>query len=112
MFKRLSGLWVRAFSSLVQALRGHWCSIGGVDGDHHPVHFLQGLHFRILGFRRWSELFATQHHVGFPKIGRTFLGVPIIRIAIFWGLYWGPHYFGTLYIGIASKSFLGCIGRF
>ena len=27
---------------------------------------------------------------GFPKIWGTLLGVPIIRIIIFWGLYWGP----------------------
>ena len=24
----------------------------------------------------------------FPKLGGTFLGVPIIRIIVFWGLYW------------------------
>ena len=27
---------------------------------------------------------------GFPKIRGTILGVPIIRIIVFWGLYWGP----------------------
>ena len=27
---------------------------------------------------------------GFPKIRGTFLGVPIIRSIVFWGLYWGP----------------------
>ena len=27
---------------------------------------------------------------GFPKIRGTFLGVPIIRIIIYWGLFWGP----------------------
>ena len=26
----------------------------------------------------------------FPKIMRTFLGVPIIRIMVYWCLYWGP----------------------
>ena len=26
----------------------------------------------------------------FPKIKGTFLGVPILRIIIFWVLYWGP----------------------
>ena len=31
----------------------------------------------------------------FPKITGTILGVPIIRIVIFWGLYWGS-YFGKL----------------
>ena len=27
---------------------------------------------------------------GFSKIRGTFLGVPIIRTMVFWGLYWGP----------------------
>ena len=27
--------------------------------------------------------------MGSPKIRSTFLGVPIIRITVFWGLYWG-----------------------
>ena len=35
---------------------------------------------------------------GFPKIRGTFLGVPIIRIIIFWGLYWGPHILGNYHI--------------
>ena len=26
---------------------------------------------------------------GFPKIGGTILGVPMIRTIVFWGLYWG-----------------------
>ena len=26
----------------------------------------------------------------FPKIRDTFLGVPILSIKVFWGLYWGP----------------------
>ena len=26
----------------------------------------------------------------FPKIRGTFLGIPIIRTIVFWGLYWGP----------------------
>ena len=26
---------------------------------------------------------------GFPDIGGTILGVPIIRTIVFWGLYWG-----------------------
>ena len=28
----------------------------------------------------------------FPKIRGTILGVPIIRIIVFWGLYWGPSF--------------------
>ena len=27
---------------------------------------------------------------GFPKLGVPFRGVPIIRIKVFWGLYWSP----------------------
>ena len=27
---------------------------------------------------------------GFPKIRGAFLGVPIIRIIVYWGLYWSP----------------------
>ena len=33
---------------------------------------------------------------GVPKIGSTFLGVPIIGVIIFWGLSWGPLIFGKL----------------
>ena len=33
----------------------------------------------------------------FPKIGRTILGVPIIRILVYWGLYWGPCFWKLLY---------------
>ena len=28
--------------------------------------------------------------MGFPKIRGTLLGVPIVRIIVHWGLYWGP----------------------
>ena len=31
----------------------------------------------------------------FPQIRGTFLGVPIIRTIIFWGLYWGPPILGN-----------------
>ena len=36
----------------------------------------------------------------FPKIRGTFLGVPIIRAIIFWGLYWGPLVLGNYHIGL------------
>ena len=32
---------------------------------------------------------------GFPKFGVTFLGVPIIMILVYWGLYWGPPVLGN-----------------
>ena len=37
---------------------------------------------------------------GFPKIRGPFLGVPIIRPIIFWGLYWGPPILGNYHIPI------------
>ena len=36
----------------------------------------------------------------FPKIRGTFLGVPIIRITVFWGLYWGPPILGNYHISM------------
>ena len=30
-----------------------------------------------------------------PIIGGTFLGVPLIRTIVFWGLYWGPLILGN-----------------
>ena len=42
----------------------------------------------------------------FPKLGVLFLGVPIIRITVFWGLYWRPLMETTMWgfteIGAAS----------
>ena len=35
---------------------------------------------------------------GFPKIRGTILGVPIIRIIVFGGLYWGPPILGNSHI--------------
>ena len=32
---------------------------------------------------------------GFPKNRGTILGVPIIRIIVVWGLYWGPPFWET-----------------
>ena len=40
-----------------------------------------------------------------PKIRATFLGVPIRRIIVFWGLYWGPLIMGNYHIGIAEIMF-------
>ena len=38
---------------------------------------------------------AKQSKWGFPKFRGTFLGVPIIRIIIYWGLYWVPLVLGN-----------------
>ena len=35
---------------------------------------------------------------GFPRIRGTFLKVPIIRIIVYWGLYWGPPILGNYQI--------------
>ena len=39
----------------------------------------------------------------FPKIRGTFLGVPIIRIIIFWGLDWGPPILGNYHLRNSYK---------
>ena len=46
-------------------------------------------HCMGLGFRAWNlkETFG-----GFSKMRGTFLGVPIVRLIVFSGLYWGPPY--------------------
>ena len=49
--------------------------------------------------------------LGFPKIMGTFLGVPIIRTIVFWGLYWGPPILGNYHIlGLClSLAGWGCL---
>ena len=39
---------------------------------------------------------------GFPRIIGTFLGAPIIRTIVFWGLYWGPLILGNYHITIIT----------
>ena len=43
---------------------------------------------------------------GFPKIRGTFLGVPIIRTIVYWGLYWGPPILGNYHMTSVQLSFL------
>ena len=45
----------------------------------------------ILGELKNLSHSATE---GFPKLGVPFLGVPIIRTIVFWGLYWGSPILG------------------
>ena len=33
-----------------------------------------------------------------PKIRGTLLGVPILRIIVYWGLYWGTPIFGNYHV--------------
>ena len=41
---------------------------------------------------------------GFPKIRGTFLGVPMMRTIVYWGLYWGSLILGNYPIGIMQKT--------
>ena len=55
----------------------------------------------LAGLRRGSIILG--HMIwGFPKNGGTFLGIPIIRIIAFWGLYWGPLILGNYHVEHAS----------
>ena len=40
----------------------------------------------------------------FPKIRGTYLGVAIIRIIVYWGLYWGPLILGNYHMGIMEEK--------
>ena len=39
--------------------------------------------------------------MGVSKIRGGLLGVPIMRIIVFWGLYWGPLVLGNYHIGLS-----------
>ena len=47
---------------------------------------------------------------GFPKIRGTSLRVPMIRIVVFWGLYWSTHNFGKLPYGKSRDLLLRVLG--
>ena len=34
----------------------------------------------------------------------TFLGVPIIRTVVFWGLFWGPPFLGNYHMYLEGKG--------
>ena len=44
--------------------------------------------------------------MGFPKIRDTFLGIPIIRTVVFWGLYWGSPIYGNYHVALQSPIYL------
>ena len=52
---------------------------------------------------------------GFPKIRGTILGVPIIRIIVFWGLYWGSPILGNYHLEVGRSGRLSdswsCAGQ-
>ena len=41
----------------------------------------------------------------------TFLGVPIIRTIVFWGLYWGPLILGNYQVALSEPSAEIFVGR-
>ena len=43
-----------------------------------------------IGFYRGIKLGLYRDSIGVSQIKGTILGVPIIRIIVFWGLYWRP----------------------
>ena len=45
-----------------------------------------------------SQRLKIARYGGFPKIRGTFLGFPITRTIVFWGLYWGPLILGNYHI--------------
>ena len=45
--------------------------------------------------KKMENEMETGFILGFPKIRGTFLGVPIIRTIVFWGLYWGSLILGN-----------------
>ena len=49
--------------------------------------------------------------MGFPKIRGTISGVPIIRITIFLGLYWGSPYLGKLPCQFGTGKFINVTSR-
>ena len=51
--------------------------------------------FSVWGYLRRSSIW------GFLKIRGPFLGVPIIRTIVFWGLYWGTLILGNYHIALA-----------
>ena len=50
---------------------------------------------------QYTILRTPKNGPGFPKIRSSIMGVPIIRIIVFGGLYWGPLFWETpIYIYI------------
>ena len=42
---------------------------------------------------------------GFPKLGIPFLGVPMMRTILYWGLYWGTLILGNYHLrGVSTTS--------
>ena len=52
----------------------------------------------------FAEAPRSLPHGGFPKLGVHFLGVPIIRIIVFGGLYWGTPILGNYHMEVLLCS--------
>ena len=63
---------------------------------------IQPIELIDLGFS--EESLGAGRFGGFPIIMGTFLGAPIIRIIVFWGLYWGSLILGNYHLGDSSLS--------
>ena len=48
----------------------------------------------------------------FPKIRGTLFRVPIIRIIVYWGLYWGPLILGNYHTEMMEKEMEATIQGF
>ena len=59
----------------------------------------------IIYSQKEAHGFENNPYWGFPGIRCTFLGVPIMRIKVFGGLYWGPHVQGN-----SHMDFNGILG--
>ena len=82
----------------------------GVKGVRWGLYRVQGLGFRVLGFLGFRVLgsWGLGFRVwGFPKIKGTLLGVPIIRVIVFRGIYIGvPLFLGHHHISPVIECFL------
>ena len=71
-------------------------TIGVIKGD------TRSLDYSSYRFYFWGQMltspFGAEGIWEFPKIRGTILGVPILRIIVYWGLYWGPPILGNYHI--------------
>ena len=58
----------------------------------------------LTGWRGWRYSSDFNPIWEFPKTRGTILGVPIIRIIVYWGLYWGPPILGNYQILPQERS--------
>ena len=88
-------LWESPFEPFAGSVVGNDCGRVGKECHNEPYTALEG-------DPRSLHTSVRVSYVGFPKIRGTFLGVPILRIIVFWGLYWGPLILGKYHVESAS----------